>query len=77
MFPEEEFDQPGDIYLLIGADMLYDVLRLGRRTRTGNFPVLQETNLGWTHCIRTPATTKRHDPKATFLNLEDSSLEHN
>jgi len=44
----EQFDQPGSIDLLIGADLFYEMLRSGRRTRPGNYPVLQETVLGWT-----------------------------
>jgi hypothetical protein len=45
---DEQFDQPGRIDLLLGADIFYEILRSGRRTRSGNFPVLQETELGWT-----------------------------
>jgi len=37
----EQFDQPGNIYLLIGVDLFYDMLRSGRRTHAGNYPVLQ------------------------------------
>ena len=46
--PDEEFDQTGDIDLPIGADLFYDMLRSGRKTLPGNYPVLQETVLGWT-----------------------------
>ena len=60
---DEQFDQPGDIELLIGADVFYDMLRPGRRTLPGNYPVLQETVLGWTLAVRIPATTTRHGPK--------------
>jgi len=45
---DEQFDQPGSIDLLIGADLFYEMLRSGRRTHPGNYPVLQETVLGWT-----------------------------
>jgi len=45
---DEEFDQTGGIDLLIGADLFYEMLRSGRRTHPGNYPVLQETVLGWT-----------------------------
>ena len=69
---DEQFDQPGSIDLLIGADLFYEMLRSGRRTRPGNYPVL-----GWTHTGRTPATTTQNDPQHTFLLLEDNSLEHN
>jgi hypothetical protein len=54
---DEQFDQPGHIDLLLGADFFYEILRSGRRTRSGNFPVLQETELGWTISGRTPACT--------------------
>jgi hypothetical protein len=45
---DEHFDQTGPIDLLIGADLFYEILRSGRRSRPGNYPVLQETVLGWT-----------------------------
>jgi len=74
---DEQFDQLGSIDLLIGAYLFYDMLRSGRRTRRGIYPVLQETVLGWTLSGRTPATTTQHDPQHTFLLREDSRLEHN
>jgi len=74
---DEQFDQPGDIDILIGADLFYEMLRSDRRTRPGNYSVIQETFLGWTLSGRTPATTTQHDPQPTFLLLEDNSLEHN
>jgi len=43
----ETFNIPGEIDLLLGADLFYEILESGRRTRP-NFPVLQETVLGWT-----------------------------
>jgi len=72
---DEHFDQPGSIDLLMGADIFYEILRSDRRTRPGNFPVLQEAALGWTLSGRTPAVTQR-DPQHTFLLREDNSLEH-
>jgi len=64
---DEQFNQPGGIHLLTGADLFYDVPRSGRRTRPGNYPVLQETILGWTLSGRTPVTTTNKDPQHTFL----------
>jgi hypothetical protein len=55
---DEQFDQPGNIDLLIGADIFYDILRSGRHTRAGNVPVIQETVLGWTISGRIPAPTQ-------------------
>jgi hypothetical protein len=45
---DEHFNQPGSTDLLMGADIFYEILRSDRCTRPGNFPVLQETALGWT-----------------------------
>ena len=33
---DEQFDQPGSIDVLIGADLFYEMLRSGRKTRPGN-----------------------------------------
>jgi len=74
---DEEFDQPGSIDLLIGTEIFYEMLRSGRMTRPGIYPVLRETVLGLTLTGRTPATTKRHDRQHIFLLREDNSLEHN
>jgi len=74
---DEQFDHPGDIDLLIGADLFYEILRSGRRTRPG-YPVLQETVLGWTLSGKTPvATTTKNEPQHTFLLRDDFSLENN
>ena len=53
------------------------MLRLNRRTRPGNYPVLQVTALGCSITGRTSATTTKRDPQHTFLLQEDNSLEHN
>jgi len=74
---DEQFDQPGGIFLHIGADLFYQMLRSGRRTRPGKYPFLQGTLLGWTLSGRTPATTTQHDTQPTFLLQEDNCLEHN
>jgi hypothetical protein len=40
---DEQFNKPGGIDLLLGADLFYEMSRPGRYTHPGNFPVLQET----------------------------------
>jgi hypothetical protein len=74
---DEQFDQPGAIDLLIGADLFYEILRSGRQTRSRNCPVLQETVPGWTLSGRTPAVTTSSDTRRTFLVRGDNSLEIN
>jgi len=49
--------------------------RPGRRTCPGNYPVLQETVLGWTTAGRTPANTTVEDAKRAFLR-ETRIIEH-
>ena len=71
---DEQFHEPGDIDLFIGADLFYEMLRSGRMTRPGNYPVPQETVFGWTLSVRTPAITTRQDLHHTFLFREDNSL---
>jgi hypothetical protein len=43
---DEQFNQPGGIDLLIGADLFYEMLLRNKRTRPSKYPVLQETVLG-------------------------------
>ena len=74
---DEQFDQPVGIDLLIVADLFFEILQSGRRTRPDNYRVLEKTVLGWTLSGRTPAITTQHDPQPTFLLREDNSLEHN
>jgi hypothetical protein len=73
---DEHFNQPGNTDLLMGADIFNEILRSGRSTHPGNFPILQETALGWTLSGQTPAVTQ-NDPQHTFLLREDNSLKHN
>jgi hypothetical protein len=69
---DEQFYEPGGIDLLIGAEIFYEILQAGRRKRQGDFPVLQETSLGWTISGRTPALI--HEPQHTFMLQRDNSL---
>jgi len=73
-FAHEEFDQTKDIDLLIGADIFYEMLRSDRRTCPGNYPILQESVLGWIFSGRTPVTTTQHYPKPTIPIREVNSL---
>jgi len=73
---DEQFHQPGGIDLLTGADLFYEMLQPGRRTRPGKYPVLQETVLGWTIAGRTPANTTVDDVIRAFLQRETSKMEY-
>jgi hypothetical protein len=68
---DEQFNQPGGISLIIGADIFYEILR-AVRTRPGDYPVLQETTLGWAISGRTQGVT-HNEPQHTFM-LQENKL---
>jgi hypothetical protein len=43
---DETFDQLGQIDLLLGTEVFFNILRSGRQTRPGDYCVLRETVLG-------------------------------
>jgi hypothetical protein len=51
------------------------MLQPGRQTRIGDYPILQETVLGWTDAGRTPTNATLEEVKRAFL-LETSKLDH-
>ena len=70
-----EFQHSRRYWPTIRSWSLHDMLESGRRTRP-NYPVLQETVLGWTLSGKTPAVKSQW--LATQLLLRDNnSLEHN
>jgi hypothetical protein len=73
---DEEFNQPGSIDLLIEADLFYEILQSGWRTRPDKFPVRQETVLGWKISGRTP-DTNQNERQSTYLSREDNNPKSN
>ena len=73
---DEQFNSPGAIDMLIGADLFYELLLPNRRTRPGH-PVLQETVLGWIISGRTPVFNNRRTHQHSFLLRETVSIEQN
>ena len=72
---DEEFNQPGSIDLLIEADLFYEILQSGSRTRPGNFPVLQEQFLAGQFLVERHTQIKmNHNP---HMSREDNSLKSN
>jgi hypothetical protein len=47
MLADENFNSPNSIDILFGADVFFEVLRHGKKMWPGNYPVLQDTELGW------------------------------
>jgi len=55
---DELFNHPVKVDLLIGAELFYELLQSGRLRLPGNYPMLQETVLGWIVAGRTPVVTQ-------------------
>jgi hypothetical protein len=66
---DESFNQPVVIDVLLAANIFYKILRPGRKTRPGNYPVLQETALGWQFLAR------HQLPHPTILHIKHYSSE--
>ena len=43
---DENFNRPNSIDTLLGADVFFEVLHHDKKTRPGNYPVSQDTDLG-------------------------------
>jgi len=59
---DELFNHPEKVDLLIGAELFYELLQSGRLRLPGNYPMLQETVLGWIVAGRTPVVTQCDSP---------------
>ena len=55
---DELFNHPEKVDLIIGAELFYELLQSGRLRLPGNYPMLQETVLGWIAAGRTPVGTQ-------------------
>jgi len=73
---DEQFNQPGAIDTLIGADLFYELLLPNRRTRISH-PVLQERVLGWIISGKTPVLNNQRTHQHSFLLRENTSFEQN
>jgi hypothetical protein len=74
---DEQFNKPGRTDLLLGADLFYEMIRSGRYTHSGNYPVLQETVLGWTLAGKTPIVTNMNNAQHSFILRDDDTLGNN
>lgn len=73
---DENFNKPGPIDMLIGADLFYEMLLPDNKTRPG-FPVVQNTVLGWILSGKTPIPTIPDERPHSFLVQDITNLEVN
>jgi hypothetical protein len=62
---DELFNHPEKVDLLIGSELFHEMLQSGRLRLPGNYPILQETVLGWIVAGQTPVVTQ-YDQLAHF-----------
>ena len=75
---DPEFNTPGPIDMLIGAEVFFSVLKQGKQVRPGPYPILQDTELGWILAGRFETPEHRcaePQPLETFIVREHSNLE--
>ena len=67
MSADENFNKPNAIDILLGADVFFEVLRHDKKTRPGNYPVLQDTDLGWIISGKIPLAAHGKVPRKSFF----------
>jgi hypothetical protein len=72
---DEAFNQPAAVDILIGADVFYETVCPGRKTRPEKYPVLQETMIGWTVSGKTPDAVPNHTPHQMLLIRGNTTLD--
>jgi hypothetical protein len=72
---DDNFSGPNSIDILLGADVFFEVLRRDKRTRPGNYPVLQNTDLGWTVSGKIPLAAPEELPRKIVFISNNYSLD--
>lgn len=68
---DPQFNQPGDIDLLIGAELFFDILRDGRIKLLDSTPALQNTVFGWVIAGKVEVNTMSNVVTACHLSTLD------
>ena len=66
MLADEHFSKPNSNDILLGADVFLGVLRHDKM-RPGNYPVLQETEIGWIISGKIPLSVPEEVPRKSFF----------
>jgi hypothetical protein len=66
MLADKNFNRPNSIDILLGADAFFEVLGHDKKTLPGNYPVLQDTNLGWTVSGKITLAAPEEVPRKIF-----------
>jgi len=75
MLADENFYRPNSIDILLGANVFFEVLRHDKKTRPGNYPVLQDTDPGWTVSGKIPLAAPDELPRKSFFIRNNDNLD--
>jgi len=75
MLADENFNRPNSIDILLRAGVFCEVLRHDKKMRPGNYPVLQDTDLGWIVSGKIPVAAPEEVPKKSFLIHNNDNLD--
>jgi hypothetical protein len=71
----DEFNNRNSIDILLGADVFFEVLRHDKKTRPGNYPVLQHTDLGWIISGKMPLAGSEGVQRRSFFFRNSDNLD--
>jgi hypothetical protein len=72
---DENFNRPNSIDILLAADLFFEVLCHNKKTRSGNYPVLQDTELGWIVSGKIPSAAPEEVPRKSFFIRNNDNLD--
>jgi len=72
---DENFNRPNCIDILLGADVFFEVLCHGTKTRPGNYPVLEDTEIGWIISGKIPLSAPEEVPRKSFFICSNNNLD--
>jgi len=75
MLADENFNRPNSTDILLGADVFFEVLHCDKKTRPGNYPVLQDTDLGWIVSGKIPLAAPEELPRKSFFIRNNDNLD--
>ena len=75
MLADENFNKLNSIDILLGADVFFEVLLHDKKTRPGNYPVLQDTELGWIVSGKIPLGASEEVPRKSFFIRNNDNLD--
>ena len=64
---DENFNSPNSIDVILAADALSEVVRHDKKTWPGNYPVLQDTELGCVISDKIPLTAPEYAPRQSYI----------